>query len=616
MTTQRRTFITIAVLLTLLLFQLGHTKKRVYWGWRTALRVLPRHGIWRSVRFSAGAYTADFTMFLRAYVPRDADVTLPPPEDDVPPYYRHPSLVSWVILPRRLLLNCATEACVARQVRYKSTYVPWFRPQLPAGLTPDFWLPYNHERGLLVPAGASLRAVPEAEGWPVLIWRLLLAGGILLGWWLAGGTLLRWFSRPRFLPLEAQGALAWVIGAAFAAVVFLAGLALNVAPRAAAVGVILLSWGLGWSTARRLVIHAPGWLQQHGRTAGFWLGLGLAAYLLGLAFLGWAKGYHTSDAISIWACKGYALVDVGWEGLRLCLYRDYPVLIPALIGIFRALAQDSMVESKWIFGLFALALGLWIYGRLRRNVGARWAALGTALAITTPWYTRHAMIGYANLAFALLVVMAASWPLSSPLHLPALLLALAVWVRPEGLYVAGLVAMARLLALRGAPFARTQKIVWFVPYVLSAGLWKWAHHWLYPNRRISEEMLRLIAEHWGDIRPLIPALGQVLSFAWHSLWVGKWGYLGPAMLFLLFLASLQRGWTREALWITATGLMIISTYALLYAFFFFDGGEEALHWWLSTGFERMISSGVLAMWLGLWLALRPTARPDSLGMTQ
>ncbi len=608
----RRFFVLIAFgwFAFLLALQIGRTLQETNWNLRTSLRVLPRHGVWRSVRFMSGAYTADFTMFLRAYTPPDARLALPPREAEVPFFYQQAALLSWAVLPRRVLVDCPDTSCVVRLVTSGRAYVPWFHPDLPSGLTQAHWLAYNHERGLLVPSGAPRAFSPDPEGWQVLLGHLLLGWSGMLVWWMAGWTLLRVFAVPEDLPGEARSALAWLLGIGIIGLGFLSGLALGISPQFVAWGLFLVLLLLAWPGVRRLLrqISSGKW-RTCWKTWDFGMGLALGGYLLLLAFLGWAKGYHTDDAMGIWASKGYALVDVGLEHVRqVGLYRDYPLLIPSLIGFFRALTGDAMVESKWVFGLFSLNLGMWVYGRLRKVVGPFWAALATWMLVTTPWYAQHSMMGYANLPFAFPLVVAASWPSAGPAYLPGLLLALAVWIRPEGMYLVLVVALGRLLVSR-RHFSRSYVAAWLLPSGGSVLLWWWAHRVLYPNRRISEEMLNLVLEHGRDPR-LFAHLTQVLTFAWRGLWGGAWGYLGPGILLLLLVLLMRRAWKRpEAVAVLAIGGAVFLVYVLLYGFLGFDPSWD-LTWWLKTGFYRMAAPGMLMVWLGAWLALasEPTSQ--------
>ena len=593
----------------LLLSQASRTLQETNWSLRTSLRFLPRNGVWRSVYFMAGPYTADFTLFLRAYTPPDANIALPPREADVPFFYQQAALVSWAILPRRVLVNCPDQGCVVRLVASGRAYAPWFRPEPPSGLSRAHWLAYNHERGLLVPSNVVPAFSPEPEGWWVLLGHLLLGWGGILAWWLAGGTLLRLFAVPDELPREARSALAWLLGTGVMGFGFLGGLALGLPARWLAWSLLLMALALAWPTVRWLMGTVARFLQYSAwKTWDFWLGFAIGGYLIILAFLGWAKGYHADDAMGIWASKGYALVDVGIEQMRqIGLYRDYPLFLPALIGFFRALAGDTMVESKWIFGVFSLNLGLWVYGRLRRRIGPQRAALATWMLVTTPWYAQHSMIGYANLPFALPLVVAASWPISGSAYLPGLLLALAVWIRPEGLYVSLAVALGRLTVALNKNRARSHVVAWLLPYGLSALLWWWAHNRLYPNRHLSGEMMALVLKHGQDMR-LFPHLAQVLSFAAQGLWGGAWGYLGPAMMLLLVVLLLWGTWRQiEVFAVFGIGLAVFLIYALFYAFLGFDS-TWGLQWWLETGFYRMAAPGVLIAWVGAWLGVDAPGR--------
>jgi hypothetical protein len=164
-----------------------------------------------------------------------------------------------------------------------------------------------------------------------------------------------------------------------------------------------------------------------------------------IAVLAVGRGYSMFDDIVNWSFKGYAMVDSGtiwagndWGGHVLA----YPMNLQLSIGIFRLADGDVIPGSKFLYVLLTFSLLFGSYRFLVRNcVNRVWAVSGVLALLLVPMFLFHATIGFANLPFTVYMVLGVLHSfeglrsLEKPLILlGGILLALAAWTRPEGLY--------------------------------------------------------------------------------------------------------------------------------------------------------------------------------------
>jgi hypothetical protein len=162
-------------------------------------------------------------------------------------------------------------------------------------------------------------------------------------------------------------------------------------------------------------------------------------------YLSLLRFYSTWDAIGIWAVKGigiarggtiFAASEWGSHGLA------YPLNIPLQIASFAFFGEGLLQSSKLIFPLYYFSLLLGVYALLRKRQGEAYSILGSLLVGSMPIVFEHAMIGYANLPFTNYIVLGGLYLYGTAIKkgasrevLAGLLLGLATWTRPEGIFV-------------------------------------------------------------------------------------------------------------------------------------------------------------------------------------
>ncbi len=164
-----------------------------------------------------------------------------------------------------------------------------------------------------------------------------------------------------------------------------------------------------------------------------------------IAYLSVARSYSTWDAIGIWGIKGYGIAKEGtiFAGERWGSHGlTYPLNIPLQISIFRLLDGDVLPGSKLIFPVYFISLVLGAYRFWRRYVEWKFAAMGALLLASLPIVFEHGTIGYANLPFTTYLVLGLLHVLEGISGgdargqiIGGLLLGLATWTRPEGVFL-------------------------------------------------------------------------------------------------------------------------------------------------------------------------------------
>jgi hypothetical protein len=377
----------------------------------------------------------------------------------------------------------------------------------------------------------------------------------------------------------------------------------------------LLFAGIAWRTraSNSNGKQAEKTIQKPGEvwfTRGIWIITGLlilaVVYLaVGLSYFGW-------DDISNWAVKGYGIAlqgtifagkDWGMVGL------SYPMNLPLLIALFRIIDGDALPGSKLLFPLFYAGLLIGCYRFWILNGLKQWsAALGTLLLASTPILFTHAYMGYANLPFTFYLIMGILWCVdglkeggSRKILLGGILLAFALWTRPEGIaMVAGIVAalwFARILTStnkRGLLILIIPLILVGIPWLIFLKTHPTASGQGYDLAGLAIKGILAGQFHWSAFYTIFRYIaGQMLRFL-------DWGIL-PMLVGLMFILKfrprrIQKDVVRMALLSTAMVLGVILI-GLHYMAAFQPGDPGFLYEWLSLDFTRV------AMPVGLCLTI-------------
>jgi len=570
--------------------------------------------LWRSANYASSQRFAEFVVFLNETIPSDAQVVLPP-ESSGPRLFGHTPYMQYFLQPR-VVFNCTgTGADCQQRFAQGDSYVLVSDPGFFPGDT-DYssrLVMFDDDWGVLIPEGA-----PAASGWhdrsfdslkqiaaqalPPLLWMALLA--------VPGGLLVR-----RMQP--AWDAWLWLLVGAclglgtFSFVLFLVLLITQfITP--------VLVWGitLTWALAalllqRRVNASPPPPLRRSFPLDGWVLGM----LLLGAvnAFMAVGKSYYASDALIIWANKGYAIAEKGLSAgvtdWGLSSWK-YTLNVPLLIAAFRKAFGDLLPASKLIFPLYSTTLLLGMYAFLQRYVPRTAAGLASLAFGTSAIMLRHAQIGYANMAFTAQVVLA-TLLLVEALHQPdgersgrlSLLLAgwlyaLAAWSRAEGVFI-GLALAAWGLYWGWRAHGRDWlKRAWVLalPLAVLALVWGLTSGLAYTAPRANTgalghalvEMLHgnfNLNEGWYALRSLFETL----------LTYNVWGAVGLGALLCWLPPHKQNGVMTRRVLCFGGGLVVLVALGPIYATTY--GGGCDVSCWVNSGLDRYIMPGITMLWL-------------------
>lgn len=385
---------------------------------------------------------------------------------------------------------------------------------------------------------------------------------------------------------------------------------------------VLVAALVAWRTARSVSIEKPSPNEPRGRldlwlTRGLWILIG--SLIVTTAFLAVGLSYFGWDDISNWVVKGYGIALEGsifagmhWGAVGL----SYPMNTTLVVTLFRILDGDILPGSKLVYPIFfaSLLIGcyrFWVMHGLRRWI----AALGALLLATTPILFTHAYMGYANLPFTFYLVMGLLWCIDGMKEgearktlLGSVLLALALWTRPEGVVMGIAVVislwLARLLTSQG----RLR-----LPYLLLPGLIVGGGWFIFlgaqPNPSATSYSIVGLALrgllagqfHWSALSTIFRFIaGQVLRFR-------DWGFL-PLLMGLLLIAGLRWRKLREdpaiAALLFATLTLGLVLFGFQYSAAFTPRGLDFVYEWLSKEFTRLIMPAFASLTLLGFLCIK------------
>ena len=478
------------VLIAGILFQTGFLLREyaLPWGWRIK-QVWDEPRLVRSADLSLGAQATRIIEYINQVVPENGTILLPPGQDEA--RFSIARSMQYFFFPRELIACSEVgEALCQKALASPDVYVL---------ATKDFPPPSSAERafdapqsdlgwfkGVYGPAFQQSGPVPRFAWVP---WLGLLGTdlAVLLGLALLGGTTLLAI-RPGWQPLELIG-LAVPVGAGILTLCLflLSWLGVTLSFGLCA-GLLMAMTVLAGGLARRQKHHVwqpAQWRQGWDGVGGLWrvvlLGAGLG--LLGLAVaLSVGASYRLYDPVQIWSVKGYGIGEArsifagaewGVHGLA------YPLNIPLQVALFFMADGDALPGSKFLYPIYGFALCISVFAFLRRQeIDERIAGLSAIFLGSVPIVFFHATSGFANLPFTALLIAGALWGLQGTRTgskrdglLSGLLLGLAAWTRPEGIFY----ALTALALVSAASLRSRRNLGWMgalvAPLILVAGAW-------------------------------------------------------------------------------------------------------------------------------------------------
>lgn len=334
------------------------------------------------------------------------------------------------------------------------------------------------------------------------------------------------------------------------------------------------------------------------------------------------RSYSTWDAIAIWGIKGYGIVEGGTilSGRGWGAYGfSYPWNLPIQISFFRLLEGDMLPGSKLLFPMYYAALLLGSYAFLYRRMEWIFAALGTLFLGTIPFLFEHATIGYANLPFTCYLVLGILLSLEGMStdepprqFLGGMLLGLAVWTRPEGIFLVLTSIVSLVLVSRFLLNGKIRPLAWLLPAIVLIMPWQ-VITLLYGNQDLFYTRILSMLRSWSQLGFQFESLYWIARFlARQSIELKVWGLISIviATLFIINIRKLSpRRYPFQASLLVATTILG----ATVAAYYYLVSFTQDLHYLLGTSVNRLfMPMGVLAV---LWVITLAGGTEESLPPT-
>lgn len=608
--------ILMGVLVLIVLVNLSQVLPDVLQFGKGILENIHQPGLWRGARFARSRNFADYVLFLNEQVPEDAEVVLPPEEAAMWTLANTPAM-EYFLSPRKIR-NCTELACGKAFLDRSNTYILIMGQDRFPGKAiqdhPERIRMYNDTWGVYGPEAGLGQG--GAEGYPSVF--LTAARGVLFPvlayflWFAVGGLLIGWLM-PDLDPWMSMGlGFGTILG--LKSMFLYLGLLLGISNIAGIVLILYLVLAVlilyGWQSSR---FDPWKWFRRllSREGGGVWrvLLLGMGGLLTYLAV---GSGHHATDAYVLWGAKGAGILSRGLPGVVAGTNTTrYPLHIPLLIAGQKALYGDVLPASKLIFPGYYYSLLIVLFGYLKDRSGDTWAGLTSLAAASMPVVMRHGRIGYANLPLAFYLICGAlmivvfhegggSQRNAGGQVLGGLMLAFAVWTRPEGIWqVLGLLAVYSvwfLYSYRRKPVCIPWQFAG-IPILFWLG-WTLSSRGFYDQIRGSGSFVRILTQEVLQGRFHLSDLGHIFSYALSQMVNPEaWGTAGVAVLILG--AAARFFVRREAVsvqFLGAAGALFVILMIGVYFTFAFEPVHD-LDWWLTSGFNRMILPGMLLVWL-------------------
>ena len=579
---------------------------------------------WRSANFNQNQRFANYITFLKEHIPEDSQVVLSP-RDVGPRVVGHTAYMQYFLEPREVI-NCTNLECLEDLSRSDS-FLLVFEPELFPGTlvieSPQRLLMFDESWGVLLPEGENRSVIANTtkifSGFAEIAAQMILPLfwlGILIstGFLFVSPLIKRWglFAR---LSLGFGFSLGLVSISIFLLLLFqvdfTSRLIVLVTMFWFAASLLFFFWQ---RTVEPQVIESIAAVRNridYWHTVFILLGLTVAIVSVGMS-------YRVTDAIVLWAAKGYGIADHGLAAgvTEWGTYTTkYPLNIILTIAMFKEMFGEMLPASKLLYPGFYLGLLFILYDHLQQSMNRARSGLAVMLFATVPIIFEHASRGTTNLSLGYYQV-AATILVSQTLRgknesaqkqlvlLGGIFFALAAWTRPEG-FVVSAVFIAILAAIGLSQWRKNQRwgqiVRLMMPLCMFAAVWGLTSPLIYTRPTgtqgfISTSVTQMIA---GNID--FDAAHRVIQYTLNSITKFQdWGLLGPSAILLLIAG--YGAWRKNvsSLGLIITGIAGISLIMLMmYMVTYATLPTCDVKCMLRTALDRFSIPGVALLWVGL-----------------
>jgi hypothetical protein len=333
------------------------------------------------------------------------------------------------------------------------------------------------------------------------------------------------------------------------------------------------------------------------------MGLFIVSMLLSIG-----RSYSTWDSIAIWSIKGYGIAREGtifageqWGAHGL----NYPQNIPLVIASFTSLGGDFLPGSKMIFPIFYISLVIGGYQFWRRmKVRGSVAGLGVLFIASIPVVVEHSTIGYVNLPFATYVALGCVLAIAGVIDgdsnmqfASGVLLGLAVWTRPEGVFLIPILILGLFLALKLVQPQPVRIVPWVLPIIIIGSTWILFLSKYGGQGQLSSGIQHLIqlvrnGQFPWDVLPII--LRTLLR---HAITFKNWGLVLPTALLMIVL-NYRKFQPKDYPHIFALMAPMFLTGIAMVFFYVLGSFDGDLSYMMDTGLDRMFLPFIIltAVW--------------------
>jgi hypothetical protein len=328
----------------------------------------------------------------------------------------------------------------------------------------------------------------------------------------------------------------------------------------------------------------------------FFVTFGAFLFLLSIGL-----SYYFWDAMAIWSVKGYGMgaeqsifgaLEWGAKGLA------YPLNIPLAINIFFLADHDMLPGSKLLFPGYFIAMLIGLRVLFYRQRLPAWFAWCAVFAIgTIPLLLQYSLIGYANIPYAYYYAIGIIW-VGLGLHekdsqrvlLGAILLALSIWTRLEGLEFWPIAIISVAVVWKKELLEKKTILRVFIPAMVVGGSWMIFGR-IYrastgETALLSDALSRLAH---GELQPI--AVYQILRFTGYLVVKTRvYGILVPVMIGLALATVLFHPEVRKdkiPMTLLVSGIFTGIGVMFMYYLTSYDQSADLLSW-LGTGYDRML----------------------------